>query len=123
MLDVVILEPDPIIALDLEEAVRAADPRARIEVVDTVEQAWSLCARGRPPTHGFVRTLSQEEQEETRSLVAALALAGASVVLLGAETLPKGTAPSGRVSCLPFPFSAGQVQQLLGATPPRPTAA
>lgn len=122
MLDVLILEPDPVIALDLAEAVRAADPGARVEVVYTVAQARRHCAAGSALTHGFVRTLSQEEQSHSRGLVAALARRGASVVLLGAEALPDGTAFPGRVACLPFPFSAQQLEELLAATPHRPAA-
>ncbi|MEE4119726.1 MAG: hypothetical protein V2I65_11980 [Paracoccaceae bacterium] len=123
MLDVLILEPDPVIALDLSEAVRAADRSARVEVVETVDEARCRCACPARLTHGFVRMLSQEERAEARGLVATLARSGATVVLLGAEALPEGVAFPGRVECLPFPFAAHQLEALLGATPHRPTAA
>lgn len=123
MLDVLILEPDPVIALDLSEAVRAADRGARVEVVETVAEARRRCAGGARLTHGFVRMLSQQEQAKARKLVATLARSGVTVVLLGAEALPEGVAFRARVTCLPFPFSAHQVDEILGATPPRPTAA
>lgn len=123
MLDVLILEPDPVIALDLSEAVRAADRAARVEVVETVSEARCRCAGGARLTHGFVRMLSQEEQVKARSLVATLARSGVTVVLLGAEALPEGVTFRGRVTCLPFPFSARQLEALLCAAPHRPTAA
>ncbi|RDC69937.1 hypothetical protein DLJ49_17490 [Rhodovulum sp. 12E13] len=120
MLDVLILEPDPIIALDLSEAVRAADRRARVELVETVSEACGRCAGRAGLTHGFVRMLSEKEQAEAQDLVATLTCSGATVVLLGAEAVPEGVAFRGRVTCLPFPFSAHQVDRLLGTPPPPP---
>ena len=123
MLDVLIVEPDPIIALDISDAVRAADPAARVRMAEVVEEATRHCKPGERLTHAFVRTLSTSEQQAAAGLVACLARSGTSVVLLGAESVPRSPLLPGLVACLPFPFSWHQVADHLITEPHRPSAA
>ena len=123
MLNVLIVEPDPVIALDLTEAVRAADSRASVETVETAGDCSALYGSGRRYTHGFVRTLSTHEREAAQGCIDLLARAGAEVVLLGAELPERRVASAGSVRCLPFPFTARQVAAILKPMPEAPTAA
>ncbi len=123
MLDALIVEPDFIISLDIAEAVRVADPSARVRTVETIEEASNHCYAGERLTHAFVRMLSTTEQRVAAGLVTGLARSGTSVVLLGAESVPRSLLLRGSVSCLPFPFSWQQIADHLISVPHRPRAA
>jgi hypothetical protein len=125
MLSVLILEPDPVIALDLSEAARYRDPQARVKVAETLPEAQTALQAGGCPTYAFLRfpdpnvsrdatrTMAQREIGLARSLAAR----GARVVATGVDALPPSLAGSPGVVCLPFPFGAGQVAALLDAGP------
>ena len=107
MLDVLILERDPVISLDLADAARAADPHARIRVFDRA----SAVRRDRC-THAFLRA-----GPGTPRLARLLSARGALVFLLGEDKLPRELKSVPGMTALPFPFTAAQLARYLRTSP------
>jgi hypothetical protein len=107
MLDVLILERDPVISLDLADAALTADPEACIRVFDRV----SAVQRGQY-THAFLRA-----GPGTQRLARLLSARGALVFLLGEENLPRGLRSAPGMTALPFPFTAAQLARYLEIPP------
>jgi hypothetical protein len=114
LLDVLILEGDPVISLDLADAALAVDPAARVRVL---ERAEPVCAERW--THAFLRA-----GPGVARLARRLAAEGARVFLIGADRLPRELAGTSRVTAVPFPFTADQLTAFLtDPDPDRPAAA
>lgn len=107
MLDVLILEKDPVISLDLADAARTADPSARIRVVDRASSAGTVRC-----THAFLRAAP-----ETMRLARLLSARGARVFLLDADRLPRELEGAPGMTVVPFPFTAVQLSRYLAAAP------
>lgn len=107
MLDVLILERDPVISLDLADAARTADPTARICVLDRVG-----AARPERCTHAFLRATP-----DTMRLARTLTARGARVFLLGEDRLPRELEGMPGMTALPFPFTAEQLSRVLETSP------
>ena len=104
MLDILIVEGDPVISLDIADTALTLDPGARIRVFD--DPAKVRCERF---THAFLRA-----GPDVVPLALRLAEGEARVFLLGAERLPDALDDAARVAVVPFPFTAEQMTALLG---------
>ena len=116
MLNVLIVESDPIIAMDLRDSVFARDRSARVTL-----HARSLPDAERDLTalqgfsHAFLRMSSRAHHGSAERVARRLSADGTCVVLHGAEALPPPLSDSATVTVMPFPFSAQDVLCRLAA--------
>jgi hypothetical protein len=107
MLDVLILERDPIISLDLADAAQTADPGARVRIIDRANAFRDVGC-----THAFLRA-----GPGTKRLARRLSACGARVFLLGEDRLPRDLAAMPGMTAVPFPFTAAQLARYLEVSP------
>ena len=107
MLDVLILERDPIISLDLADAAQTADPNARVRIIDRATAIPEMRY-----THAFLRA-----GPGTKRLARRLSARGARVFLLGEDRLPRELAAMPCMTAVPFPFTAAQLARFLQVPP------
>lgn len=107
MLDVLILERDPVISLDLADAARTADPAARVRIL---ERAGAV--RPKRCTHAFLRA-----EPDAMCLARVLSARGARIFLLGEDRVPRELEGMPGMTALPFPFTAEQLSHVLAPFP------
>ncbi|MGR3496439.1 hypothetical protein [Citreimonas sp.] len=117
MLDVLIVESDPVIAMDLSDSVLSRDARARVAIrSETLVQAEPALIGG-GHSHAFLRMPRRNAIDVAVRVAHRLSEAGTKVVLHGAETMPEALRAVPRVSILPFPFTARDVACCIAGDP------
>ncbi|SDY10379.1 hypothetical protein [Citreimonas salinaria] len=109
MLNVLIVESDPVIAMDLSDSVLSRDATAQVTVrSETLAEAEAALVGGRH-SHAFLRMPRRAALDVAVRVAHRLGRAGTNVILHGAETMPEALSAAPRVSIMPFPFTARDV--------------
>lgn len=122
MLNVLIVESDPVIAMDLSDSVLSRDAKAQVTVrSESLAEAEAALQGGRH-SHAFLRMPRRAALDVAVRVAHRLGGAGTNVILHGAETMPEALSDAPCVSILPFPFSAGDVARCIatGSCEPGP---
>ena len=113
MLNVLIVESDPVIAMDLSDSVLNRDAKAQVTVrSETLAEAEPALVGGRH-SHAFLRMPRRSALDVAVRVAHRLGGAGTNVILHGAETMPEALRGAPCVSILPFPFTAGDVARCI----------
>lgn len=117
MLNVLIVESDPVIAMDLSDSVLNRDAKARVTVRSESLAEAEAVLQGGSHSHAFLRMPRRAELDVAVRVAHRLGGAGTNVILHGAETMPEALRDAPCVSILPFPFSAGDVARSIASAP------
>jgi hypothetical protein len=105
MLRLLIVEPDPLISLDLAEAASHRMAGAIVDEVSSVGAARVRLAGGAGLTHMFIRKPGAEQAAETYAFISEMADKGVITVLVGADHPPRDMPPIPRLTHMSFPFT------------------
>lgn len=112
MLKLLIVEPDPLISLDLAEAATQRMADVTVEEVSSVADARSRLSAGETLTHLFIRKPDESQATETYGFISELSRAGVISVLVGADEPPRDLAPIPHLTLLSFPFTSDMLESV-----------
>lgn len=110
MLRLLIVEPDPLISLDLAEAASQRMTGATVEEVSSVADARTRLAGGDALTHMFIRKPDAAGAAETYGFISEMSRAGVISILVGADEPPKDLPPIPYMTHLSFPFTSEMLE-------------
>ncbi|ETA51119.1 hypothetical protein [Ponticoccus alexandrii] len=112
MLRLLIVEPDPLISLDLAEAASHRMSNATVEEVPSVAHARARLASGEALTHMFIRKPDEMQATETYGFISEMSRAGVISVLVGADEPPRGLPPIPHMTHLSIPFTSDMLESV-----------
>lgn len=112
MLRLLIVEPDPLISLDLAEAATQRMAGAIVDEVSSVAAARMRLAGGIALTHMFIRKPDGTSAQDTYDFISEMAQAGVITILVGADQAPQNVPPIPRMTHLSFPFTSEMLEAI-----------
>lgn len=112
MLRLLIVDPDPVISLDLAEAARDSMSSALVDHAHSLEEARIRLGQGDPLTHLFIRKPDPGRAAETYDFISEMSRAGVISVLLGADEPPRDIPPIPHMTFLSFPFTSDMLNSV-----------
>lgn len=113
MLNLLIIEPDPLVSMDIAEAARRLRTTIGVSGVKSLGEAQDWMEAGGGVSHILIRKPESDQESETYRFIANSSGPDTTVILIGADTPPEGIGADTRLLCLSMPFTTDMLDATL----------
>lgn len=113
MLNLLIIEPDPLVSMDIAEAARRHRTAIGVSGVKSLAEARDWMESGGGASHILLRKPDSDHETETYNFIADSSGPGTTVILIGAENPPEAIGSRTRLLCLSMPFTTDMLDSTL----------